>query len=105
MKKYTFTIGLFDKNTEQMEMTPAEAREWLEMVLIDTFEIYAFTMYDCFGVYRMQSTGDIVREPSIRVEIASENAIPAETIIEGIKDVLNQETVMLEIADANISFI
>lgn len=105
MKKYTFTIGLFDKDTEQLETTREDARELLAYILIDEFELFAFTMFDCSGVYRMESTGRIVREPSIRVEIAADAEIPAAEIIAELKSKLNQETIMLEVADANISFI
>lgn len=61
-------------------------------------------MIECSGVYRMESTGRIVREPSIRIEIASDEEIPAAEIIENIKKALNQETVMLEISESNISY-
>jgi hypothetical protein len=105
MKKYTFTIGLFDKATEKQETKTYIARAIIEDVLIDTFNIFAFTCWDCSGVYRMESTGCIVREPSIRVEIAADAEIPAAEIIAELKSKLNQETIMLEIADANISFI
>ena len=57
MKKYTFTIGLFDKDTEKLETTREDARELLAYILIDEFELFAFTMFDCSGVYRMESTG------------------------------------------------
>lgn len=105
MKKYIFTIGLFDKDTEQLETTREDARELLAYILIDEFELFTFTMFDCFGVYRMESTGRIVREPSIRVEVATDTEIPAADIIHCIKSALNQETVMLEVTESNISFI
>lgn len=105
MKKYTFTIGLFDKATEKQEIETYIARAIIENVLIDTFNIFAFTCWDCSGVYRMDSTGRIVREPSIRVEIAADAEIPAAEIIAELKNKLNQETIMLEVVNANISFI
>ena len=105
MKKYEMTIGLFDKDTEKQEISIAEARDTLAYLLIDEFDIFAFTMIECSDVYRMESTGRIVREPSIRIEIASDDEIPAAEIIENIKKALNQETIMLEVSEANISFI
>ena len=105
MKKYTFTIGLFDATTEKQEINTSDARDIIALTLIDTFNIFAFTCWDCAGVQRMESTGRIVREPSIRVEIAADAEIPAAEIIAELKSKLNQETIMLEIADANISFI
>ena len=105
MKKYTFTIGLFDATTEKQEINTSDARDIIALTLIDIFNIFAFTCWDCAGVYRMESTGRIVREPSIRVEIAADAEIPAAEIIAELKSKLNQEAIMLEIADANISFI
>jgi len=105
MKKYIFTVGLFDKDTEKMETTREDARDLLAYILIDEHDIFAFSMFDCFGVYRMESTGRIVREPSIRVEVASDEEIDAASIITCIKAALNQESVMLEVSESNITFI
>lgn len=105
MKKYLMTIGLFDKETEKQEIETDAARDIIAYLLIDEFNIFAFTMFDCYGVYKMTSTGAIIREPSIRVEIATDDELETGAIIEQIKKALNQESVMLETEVKNIEFI
>ena len=107
MNEYLFTVGLFDKDTERQEIPAERAKEILAQILIDKHGIYAYTMIDCSGVYKMQSTGRIVREPSIRIEIVTDMAdlLDYNAIIADIKSALNQETVMLKKSAADVSFI
>ena len=107
MNEYLFTVGLFDKDTELQEIPSERAKEILAQILIDKHGIYAYTMIDCSGVYKMQSTGRIVREPSIRIEIVTDMAdlLDYRAIIADIKSALNQETVMLKKSAADVSFI
>ena len=104
MYKNQLTIGLFDKDTEQQEITTPEAKNLIAEILIEKFGVFAFTMIECSGVYRMASTSRIVFEPSIRVEIASDDEIAADDIIAELKEVLNQESIMHEISSENIYF-
>lgn len=106
MIKNILTIGLFDKNTEQQEIETNQAKNIIANILINDFDIFAFTMMDCNGVYKMASTNNIVCEPSIRVEIATDNEITPEIdgIIEALKTALNQESIMHERATAEIYF-
>jgi hypothetical protein len=104
MIKNQFTIGLFDKDTEQQEIQTNEAKNLIAEILIGKFGIFAFTMIECSGVYRMASSGRIVFEPSIRVEIASDDEIAADDIIEELKDTLNQESIMHEVSKEHIYF-
>lgn len=106
MHENILTIGLFDKDTEKQEISTDAAKRIISDILIDKFDIFAFTMIDCSGVYKMVSTGRIVAEPSIRIEIATENDI-TETIINIItelKKVLNQESIMHKHQTAEINF-
>lgn len=106
MIKNILTIGLFDKNTEKQEIETNHAKNIIANILINDFDIFAFTMMDCNGVYKMASTNNIVCEPSIRVEIATDNEITPEIdgIIEALKTALNQESIMHEHATAEIYF-
>ena len=105
MHKNIFTIGLFDKDTEKQEISTPEAKEKVAEILIGKFEIFAFTMLECSGYYRMQSTGRIVAEPSIRVEIATDDELTAaDEIIGTLKMEFNQESIMHEVSKANIYF-
>ena len=108
MTKTTMTIGLFDKDTEQQEISTA-ANEIIAQTLINEYHIFAFTAWECAGVYKMDSTGNIIREPSIRVEIASDINTGAMNILideitTTLKIKLNQESIMVEITDTDITF-
>ena len=53
----------------------------------------------------MNSTGAIIQEANIRVEIATDEELTAaDGIIGELKERLNQETIMHEISEANIYF-
>ena len=104
MKKYTLTIGLNDKDTERREISVRRAKKVVSDILINQYNIYAYTLTKCEGVYRMTSTGHIIAEKSLRAEIASESEIPVDAIIATLKWALNQESIMVEISDADISF-
>lgn len=105
MLKYQFTIGLFDKDTETQKISSPEAKNIIANILLNQFNIFAFTMFECSGVYKMESTGHIVFENSIRVEIAADAEIPAAEICKELKTVLNQESIMMEQETKNIYFI
>lgn len=104
MYKNVLTIGLFDKDTEKQEIQTKSAKYIIANILIEKYNIFAFTMNECSGVYRMESTGCIIYEPSIRVEIASEENIKCDEIIKELKTTLNQESIMHESIKANIYF-
>ena len=104
MYKYQFTVGLNDKDSEKQEIKTSDAKNIISKILLNDFEIFAFTMIDCYGVYKMQSTGAIVQEASVRIEIASDEQIPELNIIDALKKALNQESIMIETSEADINF-
>lgn len=106
MTKTTLTIGLFDKDTESQKIGTESAKSIIADILLNRHSIFAFTMIDCNGYYKMQSTGNIVNEPSIRVEIATDSMIESlHDMVVDIKTELNQESVMVDITESDISFI
>lgn len=107
MYEHLLTVGLYDKDTEAQEIDGNTAKNMLADILIREYGVYAFTMMDCIGVYRMESTGHIIQEPSIRIEIAAENLMEEETalkMIGRIKEVFNQESIMYKAGQADIRF-
>lgn len=105
MHKTVFTIGLNDKDTERQKIESSEAKKIIANVLLNDFQIFAFTMMECAGVYKMELTGNIVFENSIRVEIATDEELTAaDDIIESLKIKLNQESIMMEKGKAEILF-
>lgn len=106
MYKTVLTIGLFDKDTESQIISTNEAKTIISKTLIDDADLFAFTMIDCQGVYKMNSSGNIVSEPSIRIEIVTDNELNTiNLIIAYLKIRLNQESIMLESSEANVNFI
>lgn len=108
MHEYILTIGLNDRVTEKQEISNEAAKRMISEILINKYGVFAFTMFDCYGVYKMNSTGRIIQEPSIRIEIATfEPMNNIDEIIRVIKDSvhLNQESIMKKYQVSNISFI
>lgn len=103
---YILTIGLFDKDDMAQHFTTAEALELIQNALISRFGLYAATLSMCYGVYRMAS-GEVVREPSIRIEIATSDDIMGtiKAAVAYLKYALNQESIMVETRRADISFL
>lgn len=105
MTKTLLTIGLNDKDTERQEITTGEAKNTIAKILLNQYNIFAFTMFECSGVYKMESTGNIVFENSIRVEIATDDELTAaDAIIATLKTELNQESIMMEKETKEIFF-
>lgn len=105
MTKTTLTIGLNDKNTERQEIETGAAKNIIANILLNQFNIFAFTMFECSGVYKMESTGNIICENSIRVEIATDDELTeADAIITELKKELNQESIMMEKETKEIFF-
>lgn len=104
MKKYVLTVGLFDRETEKQEIATNAAKDKISDILINGNEVFAFTMIECSGVYKMQLTNHIVYEPSIRIEIASDESLNYIKIVSELKRELNQESIMIEISESNIMF-
>lgn len=105
--EYNLTIGLFDKNEKYQIISTDAANNIIENILINQYEIFAFTTWECKGVYKMNSDGDIVKEPSIRIEIVTDEQIndTIKQIIETLKDALNQESIMIKHLVADIDFL
>ena len=108
MYEYFLTVGLNDKDSLKQEIPTDAAKNTIAEILINDFEIFAFTMIDCEGVYKMESNGKIIREKSVRIEIAADENLTKETVLKIIgklKTALNQESIMMKMCKSNIDFI
>ncbi len=108
MYKYLIKIGLNDRKTKKEKFTPEEAHEKLNRILLNHFNIYAFTMMDCYGCYK-HNNGKIVMEKTVQIEIASDEKIDdlIRAMVKAIKHkrCFNQESIMVEYCgDCNIKF-
>lgn len=97
MEKYQLTIGLYDRKSEKQEIKTNKAKKMMADTLINRFHVFAFTMIECAGVYKMNSSGRIVQEPSIRIEIVADSGdLNMLDMVEFLKVQFNQETIMFE---------
>ena len=97
--KTILTIGLNDKDQEKQIIPTDEAKRIIAEILINK-KVEAFTMFDCMGVYKMNSSGNIVQENSIRIEHVDDGeTIIWMGIVKALKKALNQESIMIEIID------
>ena len=105
MYKYQLTIGLNDKITKKQEITNEAAHLKLDDILLNHFGIYAYTKFNCLGCYK-HDNGEIVNEKSIRLEIASDKNMRKDiyTLVRTLKRIFNQESIMVEISESNITF-
>lgn len=107
MPEYHLTVGLFSQGTCTLQTTPDAAKTYIRDLIVNQYGLYGFTMIDCSGGYRMQKTGKLVFEPSIRIEIVSTDG-PIDEKIEAIAkdlcDYLNQESVMIKWLESDIDF-
>lgn len=103
--KYVLTIGLFDKDTHQLEVDPASAQSLINNEVAKTFE--GATVYSADGVYR-HNDGSTVREPSIRVEVVDFKNELQEAVLglaRWAKQAFNQESVLYEAFHEEAQFI
>lgn len=107
MIKTMLTIGLFDKETCKQEINSGEAVNIISRIILDSGIEGATIIPNCHGIYQMRSTGEIIHEPSIRVEYVESTVmgdISFQKMIDELKGELNQESIMVEIAEVNVSF-
>ena len=104
MIETVLTVGLFDKDTCTQEISTPAARAMLDEILLQRYGLYAYTMIECAGCYTMRA-GQIVHEPSLRVEIVTESQIEnLPGMIQDVKTALNQESIMCKVQKALIAF-
>lgn len=100
MKKYTIYMGLNDKDSKMPRATMAEAREWLKGYLAGRG--VGATITDGVGVYR-HDDGTVVMEESAIITVYDFDGCfksQATEIFGEIKNEFNQESLAVEISDA-----
>lgn len=104
MYKYQLTIGLNDKDSHKQEIETESAKKEIINILLNDYEIVAFTMYECTGNYK-HDDGTIINENSIRIEIATEKREKRiKNIIHNLCVKFNQESIMFEKSISLIAF-
>jgi hypothetical protein len=104
MEKFILTIGLNDKDTKQPKYDIITAYKLVENVLKQYVDGY--TIYQTQGGYK-HIDNTFITETSLRVELMFTTTNVVKTICNKIKskDLLNQETIALEIVTSNSQLI
>ena len=101
MTKTTLYIGLNDKDTKKQEVNTIEAIKLLTNMLAD---IGGATIYEATGIYTHEN-GDIIIENTLRVELIAVNQEMLKYKIGLIKQILNQESIILQQENINTTIL
>ena len=96
MEKLTISIGLLDKDSKTQLISNDEAMKTVNNCFLSRLD--AFTVYYAKGIYTHEN-GQQIQENTIRVEVVTFNNNDYNNTIKSIKEVkqlLNQETILLE---------
>lgn len=102
MTKHVLTVGLFDKDSKRQEVNTLDAYKVVTNIFLNAG--LCATILECKGIYQ-HDNGEIVVEPSLRIESAGCTRESVKVCIDEIKAALNQESVMYEMIESNICFI
>ena len=93
MKKITLYVGLNDKDTKQQKIETVEAFK----IVSNLVTVFADggTIYSATGIYKHES-GEIVIENTLRVELIEIEETALNQLVNTLKTVLNQESVIVQ---------
>lgn len=87
---FTIFVGLFDKDTRTQIIDTKDAEKDIAEVCAERFG--GATISRCMGVYKHHD-GEVVMEPSIRIEVAFVTEELARSVAAELRDKFNQESV------------
>lgn len=99
------TVGLFDKDSKKQEISKEAATEYIMQKIADNDLCGTIFTEGVFGIYKHHD-GSVVREPSIRIEIAcgEEDMKKVYKMLHEIREALNQESIMHKKTEQEIDF-
>ena len=103
MIKYNIYIGLNDKDSKKQEVSTRKAKQEVIKILNNN-NITGLTMYEVTGVFK-HDNGTIVFEKSLKVELLEVEEEEVKKSIDELKKALNQESILLEKEEKEISFL
>lgn len=102
MEKYTLYVGLNDKDTKTQKISTLEAYKIVNNILLEYTD--GATIYEASGIYK-HDDGTIVIEKTLRIELMFIDREIVGKIIELLKKVLNQESIVLQTEKINSELI
>lgn len=94
MKKFTLYVGLNDKDTKKQEISTSEAENLVNYVLLNHVE--GATIFQAKGIYKHENGMSVV-ENTLRIELLFTDVETVKKIVEILKDLLNQESIAVQI--------
>ncbi len=98
MKKITLYVGLNDKDTKQQKIDTMEAFKIVSNLI--TVLTDGGTIYNATGIYK-HNDGQIVIENTLRIELIEIEENSLIKLIETLKQVLNQESIIVQREQVN----
>lgn len=94
MKRFDLYVGLNDKNTKTQVLDTITCYKVVQNVLIKA-GISGFTIFEANGFY-IHDNGEIAIEKSLKIEILFTTEEIIKKIVEQLKTLLNQESVIVQ---------
>lgn len=93
-KKFTLFLGLFDKDSKTQKINTLESYRILKNLLISTGFDNA-SVFETTVIHKHEN-GSVLIEPSFKIEITDFDGIEIRPLIEKLKAVFNQESVVVQ---------
>ena len=101
-KKYILNVGLNDKDTKLQKIDSIEAYKIVENTLLNN-GLSGYTIYQGKGLYK-HDDGTITQENTLIIEMIFTTDDIVNKIIKILKQVLNQESIMKQVQEIELSF-
>lgn len=100
--KYQLYLGLNDKDTKLQRIDTIEAYKMVENILLNN-DITGYTIYQARGVFKHEN-GAITQENTLIIEMIFVEEELVDELIQILKTVFNQESIMKTKQDMQITF-
>ena len=100
--KYQLYLGLNDKDTKLQKIDTIEAYKMVENILLNN-DITGYTIYQARGVFKHEN-GTITQENTLIIEMIFVDEELVDELIQTLKTIFNQESIMKTKQDMQITF-
>ena len=101
-KKFILNVGLNDKDTKLQRIDSIEAYKIVENTLLNN-GLSGYTIYQGKGLYK-HDNGEITQENTLIIEVLFTTDEVINKIIKILKQVLNQESILKQVQEIELSF-
>lgn len=101
MKKITLYVGLNDKDTKTQKIDTLEATKIVSNLITTLCD--GGTIYNATGIYK-HDNGSIVFENTLKIELFDTTDNIITKLIDTLKKILNQESIIKQTEDVNSEF-